>query len=211
MSIIKFGEFKNIIFDLGGVILNIDYNLTVKAFQELGIENFQEIYSQASQDKLFDLYETGKISSDAFVNEIIKRCGAGISGEEICSAWNAMLLDLPKERLDLLKKIKEQFRTFLLSNTNDIHIQAYGGYLNLTYGFGDLSAYFEKQYLSYEIGMRKPDKIIFEHVLNENNLKPEETIFIDDSIQHVKGAIEAGVNAIHLSPGNTILDLFEGL
>ncbi|MBA3900955.1 MAG: HAD family phosphatase [Bacteroidetes bacterium] len=207
MSLIK-SDFKNIIFDLGGVILNIDYNLTINAFNKLGIEDFDQIYSKAQQDNLFDQYEIGKISSPVFINEIITRCNKNISGEDVTAAWNAMLLDLPKERLALLEKLKSRYRTFLLSNTNDIHITAYGNYLNKTFGFRDLSNYFEQQYLSFQVGMRKPHVEIFQHVLSQNNLKAEETIFIDDSIQHIEGAKQAGITALHLTGGKTILDLF---
>jgi glucose-1-phosphatase len=203
-------EFKNIIFDLGGVILNIDYTLTEKAFRKLGAANFNEMYSQAKQELLFDKIEKGEISSEEFISRIKTICTGAESEEEIISAWNAMLLDLPGERTVLLKKLQSRYRTFLLSNTNEIHIKAYGDYLSSTFGFRNLEPFFEKEYLSYQIGMRKPDKEIFEHVLKENNLKPHETIFIDDSPQHIKGALEIGIHAVLLSPGSTIIDLFDG-
>lgn len=205
---IESGNIKNIIFDLGGVLLNIDYNLTVKAFNDLGIKDFDQIFSQAKQDLLFDNYECGKINSEEFIKEITKRCNNSIDSESIKSAWNALLLDLPIERLQLLEDLKKRFRIFLLSNTNDIHRVAYSNYFEKTFGFSDLSLYFEKQYLSFEIGMRKPNKEIFNFVLSENNLIPSETVFIDDSIQHVQGASEVGIKAILLDKDKTILDLF---
>jgi glucose-1-phosphatase len=207
MSIIK-RDFKNIIFDLGGVILNIDYNLTIEAFEKLGIADFQSIYSKARQNNLFDKYECGQISSAAFIAEILQSCNQVITENDVMLAWNAMLLDLPTKRLQLLADLKCRYRTFLLSNTNDIHMVAYGDYLQQNFGFRDLSNYFEHQYLSYQIGMRKPNVEIFEHVLSQNNLNAAETIFIDDSIQHIEGAKKAGLTAVHLTGGMSILDLF---
>lgn len=197
-----------IIFDLGGVILNIDYNRTSSAFKSIGLHNFDEKYSQAKQSKLFDNLETGKISEEDFFNELKKYFQRNISNIELENAWNAMLLDLPLERIDLLKKLSSQFRLFLLSNTNLIHYKAYSVYLNRTFGKMIFDEIFERQYLSFEMGMRKPDLEIFQFVLNENKLNPAETLFIDDSVQHIEGAKAAGINAIHLNSGKTILDLF---
>ena len=209
MTNLDLKKYKNIIFDLGGVILNIDYNLTVEAFKKLGLKDFQNLYSQASQSNLFDAYEVGNISSEKFIDELQHTVGMNISKQSIIEAWNSMLLDLPKERIELLTRLKTKYKTYLLSNTNEIHKIAYCNYLKNTYKFNDFSTFFEKQYLSFEIGMRKPNKEIFEFVVNENKLKKEETLFIDDSIQHVIGAREMGLDAFHLNNGLTILDLFK--
>jgi|APLak6261662433_1056034.scaffolds.fasta_scaffold00001_75 putative hydrolase of the HAD superfamily len=205
---IDLNRYKNIIFDLGGVILNIDYNLSVEAFKKLGLPNFQEHFSQASQNHLFDLYEKGIISSDEFRMELKKHFNDSITVKDIDFAWNALLLDLPAQRLVVLENLKETHRTFLLSNTNDIHIQEFNRYLAKTTGVKDLSRYFEKLYLSYEIGMRKPDKEIFEFVLTQNDLNPAETLFIDDSKQHIESASNLGIHTYWLTKGETILDLF---
>jgi epoxide hydrolase-like predicted phosphatase len=201
-------KYKNIIFDLGGVILNIDYSLTVKAFSDLGLKNFDTLFSQAQQKKLFDLYEKGLISSQDFRNEIKLYFNNGINETIIDRSWNSMLLDLPKERLDFLEKIKTTHRTFLLSNTNDIHIEAFNKYLQNNHGIADLSSHFEKVYLSYKLGMRKPDAEIFELVLSENKLFPQETLFIDDSIQHIEGAKKLGIHTYWLDvKKESILDI----
>lgn len=199
---------KNIIFDLGGVILNIDYNLTSQAFKYLGLSDFDQTYSQAKQNHLFDKLETGELSETDFYTQM-KTCFSNtISENEIETAWNAMLLDLPVERIDLLKNLSREYRLFLLSNTNCIHYKAYSAYLKNKFGKMIFDDIFEKQYLSFEIGMRKPDKKIFEHVLNENNLLPSETLFIDDSIQHIHGANETGIITHHLQLPETITELF---
>lgn len=187
-----------IVFDLGGVILNIDYQLPVKAFKALGIDDFSKHFSQVAQTKLLDDYETGRIGSDAFIEEVAKFVNPGTTEAQIRVAWNSILLDLPEQRLFTLERAAENHRIFLLSNTNEIHIDEFNSYLLQTYSLPSLEPFFEKLYLSYEVGLRKPDKHIFELVLADAGLKPESTLFIDDSIQHIQSASELGLNTYHL-------------
>jgi putative hydrolase of the HAD superfamily len=206
---INIHNFKNIIFDLGGVIVNIDYSLTTTAFSKLGLQDFDTLFSQAKQSQLFDLYEKGLISSPDFRMEMKKYLGNHPDDAAIDYAWNAMLLDVPAQRLQLLEKTKSTHRTFLLSNTNDIHIETFNSYLQNTFGIAHLSGHFEKLYLSYKVGMRKPDKEIFEMLLSENNLQAQETLFIDDSVQHVESAKKLGIHAYLLDVRKeSIIDLF---
>ncbi|TAL58602.1 MAG: HAD family phosphatase [Bacteroidetes bacterium] len=199
---------KNIIFDFGGVILNIDYKLTENAFAKLGLVDFSTIYSQTTQKDLFDKLETGRISPSEFREDIRKFIGVA-SDEEIDNAWNAMLLDLPEERVSLLDEVRKTHRIFLLSNTNEIHYTAFSAYMQDKFKRNIFSDVFEKAYVSHKVKMRKPDAAIFEFVLSENKLKKEETLFIDDSIQHIEGANKLGINTILLKKGETILSLFQ--
>lgn len=202
-------EIKNIVFDLGGVLLNIDYERTIDAFKKLGVKDFDSIFTQASQLKLFDSFDKGQISAGEFRDGLRSISGLPAADQEIDNAWNAMLLDFPATRLALLEGVRKRYRIFLLSNTNAIHYPAYSRALEEKYGFAELSSLFEKQYLSYRIGMRKPDREIFEFVLSDNGILPEETLFIDDTLQHVHGAEAAGIHAFHLDPAKTgIEDLF---
>ncbi len=198
----EFANIKNIIFDLGGVILNIDYNLTVKAFEALGIKNAEIIYSKKRQTEIFDLLETGKLTEEEFCESIRKISGITATNEEIIKAWNAMLLDFPEDITDVLKKAKNKYRTFLLSNTNAIHYKAYSKILKEQLGKESLAELFEKQYLSHEIGLRKPGVEVFRLILDENGLKAEETLFIDDSYQHIEGAAKAGLKTHWLQDNN---------
>lgn len=198
---------RNIIFDFGGVILNIDYKRTEKAFEKLGLRDFASIYSQATQQELFDVFEKGLIPPAQFRQEIRRFIGQA-TDEQIDKAWNSMLLDLPAERIALLDKLKKTHRIFLLSNTNEIHFTAFSAYMKNTFKRDVFEEVFEKAYVSHSVKMRKPDTEIFEFVVRENNLKKEETLFIDDSIQHVEGARRAGLHAIFLEKGKTILDIF---
>ena len=198
---------KNIIFDLGGVILNIDYNKTANAFKRIGVANFDDIYSQANQDQVFDKLEIGELTDVEF-REYIKEIVPSLSYRDIDKAWNAMLLDLPALRIELLKKLKKNYRLFLLSNTNEIHIKAFQKIIQSSYGENIFDVIFENQYYSSEIGMRKPNSECFQFVLEKDSLIPSETLFIDDSIQHIEGARKLQIKAYHLMPGEDITDLF---
>ena len=199
---------RNIIFDLGGVILNIDYMLTAKAFQRLGIENYNDLYTQFNQVDIFDKLEKGEINPSYFYNEIRRLSSLNITDKQITNAWNAMLLDFPVKRLELLQKLKAEYNIYLCSNTNEIHLVDYNKTLKQTFGIANLGDVFIKEYYSHEVGMRKPNSNIFELIISENNLNPKKTLFIDDSLQHIEGAIKAGLNAYHLTNGEDILELF---
>ena len=201
---------KNIIFDLGGVLLNIDQYATINAFKKLGVNNFDEFFTFAKQSNLFDRMDTGEISAAGFRDEIRRISGLDLSDADIDHAWNAMILDLPRERITLLEMAREHYRTFLLSNTNSIHYPTYTDYLKKNHGYDSLEQLFENHYLSHEVGMRKPNEEIYRFVLEENNLNPAETLFIDDTERHVEGARKTGIVGywLDLSKEN-VLDIFD--
>ena len=199
---------KNIIFDFGGVVLNINYQLSVNAFKEIGLDNFENIYAKAAQINIFDDLEKGLISPKDFRYGIRNISGINLSDELIDNAWNKIILDLPIERAILLKNLKKKYRTFLLSNTNKIHYDLYlQNFQKL--GFNSFDDIFEKAYFSHEMGMRKPNHEIFEFVLQEQQLIPGETLFIDDSIQHIEAAKKLGIKPHHLTQNEDIIDLFD--
>jgi len=199
---------KNIIFDFGGVIINIDYFLSRDAFKKLGVENFDEIYSQFQQTPIFDLFEIGRIDEETFFSELENLAKIKLQRKDSLAAWNAMLLDFPKENYEFLKQIKNKYRTFLLSNTNETHLETYFKKLKGWYGIDNMDSLFEKTYYSCRLYLRKPDVEIFNYVINDASLNPAETLFIDDSPQHVEGARKAGLQAYHLVKPEGIIDLF---
>ena len=209
MKSIDFKHINNIIFDLGGVILNISPEKTVNEMKKLGIDNFEQLYSRLKQNKTFDLLEKGKISEDQFVKEIMNQVSAPVGKTDIINAWNALLLDFPEERITLLDRLNDssRFRTFLLSNTNSIHKKAYNQSL-LKHFSKRLEDLFEGTYFSHEIAMRKPDTEIFQHVLNQEKLEPSETLFIDDSADNISAASALGLKTYHIEDGVSITDLF---
>ncbi len=198
---------KNIIFDLGGVLLNIDYHKTADAFKALGVHQFDELYSQANANHLFEALETGDISEDNFYKEIEQFCGPGTTRQQIQQAWNAILLDFRMDSLSVLESIKDKYNLYLLSNTNSIHLTEFNRILLDETGQPSLDAYFKKSYYSHIIRMRKPYTATYQWVLNDEQMIAEETLFIDDSINNVKGAAETGIRTHHLLPGEKIGDL----
>jgi putative hydrolase of the HAD superfamily len=197
---------KSIIFDLGGVLLNISYQNTIDEFEKLGVDNSSAFYSKKSQTNIFNLLETGEISENELIREIQSSCKSA-TRKQIIFAWNSMLLDLPKNRTNLLENLKEKYQLFLLSNTNAIHIKKLKSRLGEV-KYSKFYNLFNKVYYSHEIGFRKPHSEAFRLVLDENNLKEKEVLFIDDSPQHIEGAKELGIHTYHLKDNEEITTVF---
>ena len=200
---------KNIIFDLGGVIINLRIQNSLDALQKLSRSKQVIAFSQRQQSALFDDYETGRIADAAFRQGLRDTYEIDANDAEIDEAWNAMLLDIPQERIDLLLALGSEYRLFLLSNTNAIHLTRFTQIVAESFTIPSLDSLFEKTYYSHLIGQRKPDAIVFEQILTQNNLIPSETLFIDDSIQHIAGAQTVGIKTLHLAPPLTINEVFK--
>ncbi|MFZ6050483.1 HAD family hydrolase [Halocola ammonii] len=198
LSELSLKDIDTIIFDFGGVLFDIDYDLPVKAFRDFGVPGFDELYKQSKQSDLFDLLETGKISQSDFLNELRRILKTELPDEKLLEAWNVILLDIPKERIDHIYKLKEQFQTLLLSNTNAIHVEVFEKRIDEKMGLDYFYGAFEKVYYSNQIGIRKPHPETFLEICKWHKLNPSRTLFIDDSKQHVEGAREAGLQAYHL-------------
>ncbi len=198
---------KNIIFDLGGVLLNINYHKTLQAFKDLGYTNFDEMYSQYTADALFEDLETGKVSADDFYNKLLKGKEAHITKQQLAHAWNNMLLDFRTSSLQFLKELSKEFQIFLLSNTNEIHLAAFDEILKEQTGLQSIDGFFKKAYYSHRVNLRKPNKNIFEFVLQDAGITAEETLFIDDSWNNIETAAAMGFKTHLLLPGETIEQL----
>lgn len=199
---------ENIIFDLGGVVIDLDLNLTLEKWKKLSQGNFNRIYSSLKSSGIFEEFEKGEISGQEFIDRISEHFPLPPERNEIKDAWISMLLDFPPERAELLKQLKTRFRTFLLSNTNEIHLDYYFARLKEWYGVSDFSSFFHKEYYSCNLNMRKPDPEIFEYVLKDSDLEPSATLFIDDGIQNIESAQKLGLHTIHLNAPETIIDIF---
>jgi putative hydrolase of the HAD superfamily len=202
---------KHIIFDLGGVLLNLSYTATADAFSRLCGYDAAELYNKQKQLPLFSDFETGAIDEATFRQGLRELFKKDLPDSELDAAWNAMLLDLPKERLELVQRLGQQKRVFLLSNTNAIHKKAFEQALQKAHGLPALDELFERAYYSHLMDARKPNPEIYLRVCQENGLTPAETLFIDDSPQHVAGAKEAGLQAYHLIDGVEITELDWGV
>ncbi len=201
---------KNIIFDYGNVVFLLDFNKTRTTFTELGISNIDSFFSHAGHDPLFNEYETGRISTPEFrdgVRRILNR--PELSDAIIDDTWNSLLIGVPAINHQLLLEAKARYRTFLLSNNNELHLAYIHKYLQEQYGLASNEGFFEKTYYSHLVGMRKPDADIFNLVLNENDLKPEETLFIDDSPQHIRTAAQLGIHTALVTAENTLEQLLK--
>jgi len=202
---------KNIIFDLGGVLINLNYQLTRKAFENLGVANFNDLYTQHHANPLFEQLEVGAIDPDKFYNQLREATGLTLTNSQIETAWNAMLLDFPIERLAWLDQIKNKYNIYLFSNTNAIHYKAFttiyaqtAPLLSLNPNFNH---FFKTAYYSHTLGQRKPEVAAFEAVLQDANLNPAQTLFIDDTISNIEGAQKAGLQTLFLNGGLTVQDL----
>lgn len=185
---------KNIIFDYGNVIFDIDHQLTIQAFKDLGIQKEAAFFGHLQQNPLFDEFEMGKISAAEFRNAVREIAQQPFSDQSIDQAWNTLLLGIRPGYLEFLNEMKSKYRTFLLSNNNEIHYHWINDYLQKTFMVPDMSRFFEKDYYSHLMGMRKPNADIFESVLAEQGLAIEETLFIDDSPQHIATAKKLGLH-----------------
>jgi FMN phosphatase YigB (HAD superfamily) len=198
-------KIKNIIFDYGNVIFMIDFKRTQHSFTELGIKNVERFFSHTGHDPLFNRFEKGEISSAEFregIRRITER--PDLSDEQIDNAWNTLLIGVPPVNHELLLSAKNKYRTFLLSNNNEIHYNWIMEYLKNEFNINSNNVFFEKDYYSHLMKMRKPDREIFEFVINEHQLKPEETLFIDDSPQHITTAVGKGMHTHLLGPDQTL-------
>ena len=195
---------KNIIFDLGGVLINIDYRKTADAFIELGFDDFDKMYSQFTANELFKKLETGRIGNDEFYKLILGARKKEVTEEQVRAAWNRMLLRWRKESLAFLKNLSADYTIFLLSNTNAIHLEAFNKLLENETGMKSIDHLFSKAYYSHRVNLRKPDSDIFEFVAKDAGIKPEETLFIDDSENNIATAASLGFKTHLLLPGETV-------
>lgn len=200
--------FKHIIFDLGGVILNINPALAKAGFEKLGIPNIEECYSKLKHNSVFKRLETGSIDEHTFYQTIKSYTKKPVTDEAIADAWNAMLLDIPLHRVHALKQLAKKFNLFLLSNTNSIHASKFERELKEKEGI-KLHSLFQKVYYSHEIGVRKPDPEAFLHVLKEQNLKAAETLFIDDWEENIHTARSLGLQASWLQEGDEFMEVIK--
>lgn len=201
-------EIKNIIFDFGGVIINISHQLVENAFKAMGVVNFETLFNQANQSNLFIQFEKGEITPAQFRNSIRELANLEITDEKLDETWNQIILNYPPGRVALLKEIKQNYRLFLFSNTNVIHYDFYIPKFEREFGYS-FESLFEKTYWSFKYGERKPDLYSYRRLLAESSLIPAKTLFIDDSIQNIMAAQEVGLNTVHLTNEVDITDIFQ--
>ena len=201
---------KNIIFDYGNVIFSLDFLKGQAAWKELGINNAADFFGHKQQDEIFDKFDRGEVTADQFRDYIRQKTdNPELSNDQINAAWNSMLLGIEDGNHELLLRLKDNYRTFLLSNINEIHYKYIMNYLKTDFGFDGNDHIFEKTYYSHLTGKRKPEAAIFELVLKENDLNPAETLFIDDSPQHLATAQKLGIQTFLMTAPDTLQQFFK--
>jgi glucose-1-phosphatase len=198
---------KTLVFDLGGVILDLAVDKTVQAFAVLAgvsTEKAMQIFQGSPE---FNVYEKGGMTDQQFRDFLRFAYTPKSSDEEIDTAWNQMLRGIPVVKLELLEQLKKKYHVLLLSNTNEIHLSYINSKL-LPPGAKSLDQYFHKAYYSHRMLKRKPDAEIFQQVLRENNLVPGETLFLDDNLMNIKGAESVGIKTVHVTTPDIILSYF---
>jgi glucose-1-phosphatase len=214
-TISRHDKIKNIIFDFGGVICDLDITRTEKKFREFGPVKTANPPAPENPslrfDILVDLFEKGAISTEEFRSAIRNHYQVPPTDAAIDDAWNALLTGIPEQRLQLLEDIRYNYRIFLLSNSNEIHYHHYLIDFHQKSGYNNFNELFEKSYFSFQVHLSKPGKEIFNLVLNKSRLDPSLTLFIDDTLKHVETARILGINGYHLDiqNGEKVLDLFE--
>ena len=201
-------KIKNIVFDLGGVLVDLDFKAAINGLQKAGFANVKEQLQTLHQGGIFQKFELGEMSADEFRTAIRENSTVTLTDEEIDALWNAMLLEIPREKLELILDLRGKYMVYLLSNTNSIHWD-YVCKNAFNYRGFRVNDYFEETFLSYEMHLAKPDKAIYEKVLQDANLLAEETLFIDDSEANCKAAEEVGIHAHHYHIGDDLSKVFE--
>lgn len=200
---------KNLLLDLGGVILDVDYHKMVETFKSYNIPDFDKHFTQAQQAEIIDRFEEGKCTIEEFRNGIRELVGVNLTDKQIDDAWYSMILDLPEERIQLIGLLKLKYNMYMFSNTNELHIEMLKKKYQQQFGFDIFTFLFTKAYFSNEIMMRKPHPESFQWLLDDAGIKAEETLFIEDSPQHIEGAKKVGLNTYWLTGGETIIDLYD--
>ena len=201
-------KIKNIIFDLGGVVLDIDENVVYKELDKLGV-NVSELAHSKEFIEIMSKFDTGVYTAPTFRKKMKELIGQEkMTDEKFDFIWNSMLLDIPRERIEALEQIRKHYKIFLMSNSNEIHYDLYIRDLQLRFGYDEFDKLFNKSYFSFDIHLEKPDPRFFELILDHEILLPEETLFIDDTAANIKVAKSLGINTYHISREELVRNLF---
>ena len=200
---------KNIIFDLGEVIVDLNFEKTERAFLELLDIKAQQLYNYKTQSPIFDQLETGKITPQQFRATLRDLSDNNVSDAAIDTAWNAMLLTIPAQKIQLVQNLRSNYQTFVLSNTNKIHIDYINEFLLPEHKIETLDEVFDFVYYSNEIGERKPDLEAYVYIINKHGILPQETLFIDDKLENIEAAKSLGIQTWHLTNREDLYQLIK--
>jgi HAD superfamily hydrolase (TIGR01509 family) len=192
---------RNIIFDLGGVFIDIHYHKTRDAFTAIGVQDFDAYFQQTYSNPLFAQLEMGDVTPETFYETFRMETGLQVSDAQIADAWNAMLGDFRPASIDVLAPLKSQYNIYLLSNTNQIHYEAFIKQYEEQFSGASFNQHFHTAYYSHLLRLRKPGVECYEKVMALHDMQPHETLFIDDTLKNIEGASLAGMQTLHLADG----------
>lgn len=202
-------KIKNVIFDLGGVVLDIDETIVYKELEKMGI-NVSELARSKEFVGIISRFDTGVYTAPTFRKKVKALLGLEkMTDQKFDALWNAMLLDIPRERIEAIEQVKKHYKIFLMSNSNEIHYDLYIRDLQLRFGYDEFDKLFNKSYFSFDIHLEKPDPRFFEFILDHEHILPEETLFIDDTAENIKVAKALGINTYHIRRDELVRNLFE--
>ena len=205
---LKLDNISTLIFDFGGVLVNLDKECCIRNFNALGVKNTDKFLGNFGQQGMFLDFEKGLISEDEFRAELRKMAKKDLKDDEIDKAWCSFLTGIPNEKIDLLIKLRKKFRVLMLSNTNSIHIRFCEEEYFSEKG-RQMEDCFDKRYLSYEMQKVKPDKDIFEALLQDSGLRAEECLFLDDGKLNIEAADKLHFRTYLVKPHENLHPLFD--
>ena len=199
---------KNIIFDFGGVILDIDPQLTINEFVKLGVNDFSKLLTPEFTEEIIGKFERGILTPEVFRAKLKSFLNIDITDQQLDDAWNSLLYDIPAERIEIIGQVKKNYQIILLSNSNEIHYDLYVRDLQLRFGYREFDELFHKAYFSFDLHLLKPNPDIYEFVINQHGFLPEETLFIDDKIENIEAARKLGMKTYQLEKPERVRDIF---
>ena len=202
-------KIKNIIFDFGGVILDIDPQLTVNEFVKLGFNDFEKLMTPKFTEDIIGKFDRGILTPELFRKKLKAYLDIKVTDQKLDDAWNALLYDIPQERIEVIEKVKKKYKIYLLSNSNEIHYDLFVRDLQLRFGYREFDELFHKAYFSFDLHLLKPNPEIYEFVINQHGLLPEETLFIDDKEENILAAQKLGLRTYKLDKPERIRDIFD--
>jgi glucose-1-phosphatase len=197
-----------LIFDLGNVIIDIDYHRSFKLLKSLLSNSFDFKVDSFYTTDFHQAYEKGEIDSPTFRNEVRNYFQQNWDDQKVDELWNSLLGKIPRERLDLISKLKQSYQVGVLSNTNEIHIDAVYKMLERDFGMKRFEPLFDRVFYSHEMGLAKPSAEIYQKMLQDLDTSADRVVFFDDLEANVKGAASVGIQAVHVTGPNVIFDFF---
>ncbi|PLW98888.1 MAG: hypothetical protein C0591_03610 [Marinilabiliales bacterium] len=205
----KAKNIKTIIFDFGGVILDIDPQITIKEFQKMGFKDVAKTKSKEFIEDIIRKFERGIYTPEVFRKKLRAFLELDVSDQKLDDAWNALIYDIPAERIEVLEQVKKNYQILLLSNSNEIHYDLYVRDLQLRFGYREFDELFDKSYFSFDMHLSKPDPEVYEFIINQHDLKPSQTLFIDDNEENIAAASKLGLKTYLLAKPERVRDIFE--